>query len=372
MYGASAAFFAAVTHSHGVTARVEVLSGTRVLADLLVTDGSVKMDESADTRRSVSCTLGDATGTLTPSGLSDVLSPAGNELRVWRGITVPGLTEEVPLGVFGIADVDITADIVGGVQIGLTGFDRAKRVSEARFDTTYVIAAGTNYSTAIQALIRSRLPMTVTFLFEDTVATTPALVFNVGDDPWKAAQDMARSIGCEVFFDGLGRCVMRSVPDPDTAPVVWTYAEGPQAIILSGRKKLTREGTYNGVIASGESSAITNQSSAPVTATVWDDNPFSPTYYLGSFGKKPRLYSSPFITSPVQALSAARAILRSSLGLAEDVAFTSVVNPAHEPGDVVSISLAKAKVNARYVLSSFSVPLTHSSSLQASTRRRTT
>lgn len=372
MYPASPAFFAALTKSHVVTSRVEVLDRGVVVANLLVTDGSAKMDESAACRRSLSCTLADATGTLTPATLNDLLAPAGNELRVWRGIAGLSVTEEVPLGVFGIADVDVDAEIVGGVRISISAHDRAKKVSEASLDTTYVVAGGTNYSTAIQALLRSRMS-DATFLFEDTSIVTPAsgLVFNVGDDPWKAASGMAQAIGCELFFDALGRCVMRTVPDPDTAPVVWTYAEGEGAMILGAKKKLSREHTFNGVIATGEGSGITNQAAAPVSATVWDDNVFSPTYYLGKFGKKPRRYSSPYITTPAQALSAARAILRQSLGLAEDVSFTAVVNAAHEPGDVVSIVVSKARVNSRYVMSSFAVPLTHSSAMSATTRKRT-
>ena len=371
MYPVSTAFLDALRKSHKVTSRVEVLNQGNVEATLAVTAGSAKMDENADVRRSLSCSLGDPTGSLTPTTMADLLSPAGNELRVWRGITTPYVTAEVPLGVFGISDVDITSQIVGGVEIELAGFDRAKRVQEARFETTYVVPPGSNMGDAIQNLIRGRIGP-VEFLFESTsVVTRAALVFNVGDDPWKAAQDMARSIGCEVFFDQLGRCVMRTVPDPDTAPIATEYAEGQNAILLGASRKLAREYTYNGVIASGESSAITNQSAAPVSATVWDDNPHSPTYYKGKFGMKPRLYVSPFITTPEQALSAARAILRQSLGLSEDVSFTAVVNPAHEPGDVVSIYVNRAKINARYVLSSFSVPLTHASSLSASTRRRT-
>jgi hypothetical protein len=370
VYPASAAFFAALSGSHTATSRVEVLDRGLVRAELLVTDGSARMDEGAAVRRSLTCTLGDATGTLTPATLSDLLAPAGNELRVWRGVSAPSVTEEVPLGVFGIADVDITSEIVGGVRIDLTAFDRAKKIQEARLDATYVVAAGTNYSAAIQALLRSRMS-DITFLFEDSSAVTPGLVFNVGDDPWKHATDMARSIGCELFFDPVGRCVMRTVPDPDVAAVTWSYVEGEGAMILGASKKLTREYTYNGVIASGEGSAITNQQVAPVSATAWDDNPHSPTYYLGKFGKKPRLYASPFVTTQAQALSAARAILRQSMGLAEDVSFSAVVNPAHEPGDVVSILVSKSKINARYVLSSFSVPLTHAGTLSATTRRRT-
>lgn len=379
MWPTSAQYKERIKQSHGVSSRVEVLDQGVVVANLIVERGQVQMDAGADIQRQVTCTVMDPSGLWTPSDLTDLLAPNGNELRVWRGIYMPGipfqpdsLIEEIPQGDFGIYDVDATSNITGGSKLVVVAYDRGKRIQEAKFDAPYVIAAGTNYGTAIQNLIRDRLSgTTLSFRFEGTNATTPLLVFKVGDDPWKAVRDMAYSIGMEVFFDGLGVVVMRTVPNPDTSPVVWTYAEGSEAMILTASRKMTREFTYNGVIASGESTAILDQATAPVTWTAWDTNPESPTYYLGKFGKKPREYVSSFIVTPAQARSAAEAMLNLSKGVAENVRFSAIVNPAHEPGDVIEITVAGAKIAARYVLDSFSVPLTQHEHMMATTRRRT-
>lgn len=381
MYAADPAMLAALRGSHRMTSRVEVLDGGRPVAELAVTKGAVTCRSSAGRRRTLSCGLGDPTGDLTPAGMEDMLAPNGNELRAWRGVSVPvfsggaltRVTYEVPVGVFGIFDVDVTSDYSGGTQVDLTAYDRSQRVAEDQFWEPYVVAAGTNYTDAIQALV-ARTLRSVAFKFTGVSYVAPQLVFDVGSDPWAEAEKMASSVGCELFFDADGACVLRDVPDPDEDPVAWAYEEGDGVVapnpIFGASKKLSRAHTYNGVLATGESSAILDQAAAPVAAVAWDDNPNSPTYYLGKFGRRLRRYSSPFIITPDQAASAARAILRSSLGVSEDVTFDGVVNAAHEPGDVVSIYVAKSKIDARYVLDEFNVPLTEGESMKCGTRRR--
>ncbi len=358
MYPVSDAFLDAIRGSHKVTARAELLADGSFVQDLDVVGGSVKVDENAAQLRSLTCTMADPTGTLTPASLTDPLAPAGNELRIWRGVETPTLTEEVPLGVFGIADVDVGSSSTGGATLSITGFDRSKKVEEARFSEPYYVIPLSTYDTLILFIIATQAPGVFQGISPNMVSIptlTSAGVYNTGDDPWKAAREVAKSAGCDLYFDAEGRMILRNTPDPDQAAVVYGYAEGA-----------------NGVTAVGESSAITDQQAEPVAATVWDDNPASPTYYLSKFGKKPRFYSSPFIKTAAQAQAAAAAILHTCKGMAEDVTFTTVVNPAHEVGDVVTVEMAAAKIDARYVLSSFTVPLTYAGAMSVSTRRRTT
>src|SRR4051812_35315225 len=103
MYNVSAAFLAALRQSHTISTRADVLSGGVVVATLDITDGSVEVDGNNTVRRHCSVTLVDPTGTMTPSEAGDLLSPFGNEIALYRGIG----DELVPLGVFGIATVDI-------------------------------------------------------------------------------------------------------------------------------------------------------------------------------------------------------------------------------------------------------------------------
>lgn len=375
MYPASAAFFEALAHSHKVTSRAEVLDTGQFAMDLEILGGAVTVDGNAAQQRTLRCNVVDPTGDLTPASLRDMLAPAGNELRIWRGISTPALTEEVPLGVFGISDVHVQANTTGGTSLAITGSDRSKLVEESLFTEPYYQREGDPYSFAIVYIVGLQAGGTFigfdTSLIQSVDTETSVMVHSIGDDPWKVVADMAKSVGCDLYFDQLGRLNLHTTPEPDDAPVAMAYEEGPTARILGVSKKLTRQFTYNGVVAVGESSAITDQAAEPVAAVAWDDNPASPTYYLGKFGKKPRIYASPFIKTRAQAQTAAAAILRTAKGMAEDVAFTGLVNPAHEVGDVVTIKQAKSKVDGRYVLSSFTIPLTYAEAMSATTRRRT-
>ncbi|WP_208630705.1 hypothetical protein, partial [Amycolatopsis kentuckyensis] len=86
----------------------------------------------------------------------------------------------------------------------------------------------------------------------------------------------------------------------------------------------------------------------------WDDDPGSLTYAapdpvgdplapqrLGLPGVRVRTgrYTSPLIASMGQATDVARARLADSLGVQSSLSFTSVCNPAMEPGDVVEVEV---------------------------------
>lgn len=365
MYAISDAFRTALTRSHAVVTRAEVLDGGTVVQTLAITGGSVTVDKTAAVRRSCSVELVDPTGALVPADAADLLHPSsGNELRLWRGITLPTGDELVPLGVFRLMKPAIS-DTGDALTMRIDGMDRTRRVQRARFTDVYVIASGTNYATAIQTLLASRVP-SLTFSFATTTRTTPQLVFEAGSDPWEAATSMATAIGYELFFDPAGTCVLRAEPDPSTDPVVWTYQEGADATVLSLDKDLDDEHTYNHVIVTGESSG----NAAPVRAEARDDNASSPTYYLGDYGDVPYFYTSPLITTVAQAQDAADALLRRVLGVAEEVSFSAVVNPAHDAGDVMRITRARMRVDANYLLERVEVPLAATDAMSTTTRKR--
>lgn len=361
----SAAFDVEVARSHRLATLVEVLSsGSLTYSGLAITSGSVDVDGTASTRRTSKVTVSDPT--LVPADGYDLLAPYGNEIRLWRGVEyADGSTELLPLITAGIYE----ADTQGGDTLvtALDLYDRSRRISENRWTSPYVIAKGTNYADAIRDLVADRAPST-TFSFAVTTELTPLIV--LGDetdgDPWEDAVKMATAIGMELYFDPYGTCVLEETPDPDTSVADATYAEGAGATILDVGKKLTREGMYNGVVATGESTS----NPSPYRYEVWDDNPASPTYYLGAFGRKPRFYSSPLIHSDAQAEAAARSILTKSLGASEVVDFGAIVQPAHEAYDVVEIAVANAAINDRYLIESFTIPLDAESPMTATTRAR--
>lgn len=374
MYPISDAFRAALLDGHQIATQVVAytsdvgIAGLRPRRVLSVLDGTVDVDATAAIRRRAQVTLvqadeeterlfGDATR---------LISPYGNEIWLYRGIVLSGVAELVPLGLFALSDVaaDETRD---GITIQADGYDRARRVARAKLTAPHTIAAGTNVATAIRSLIEAGVSG-LAYSFATTAHTTPALTFDEGEDRWAVAQKLAASIGHELFFDANGVCILRSVPDPETDPVVWTFEEGEQATILAAGRRQSNEGAPNHWIVTGESSSA----ATPVRGEAKDTNPDSPTYYLGRYGDVVETYRTELATTTQQAQDIAAALLRSSLGLPEQVAFTTIVNPALDVGDVIQLTRSRLGIAARYVMQTLSIPLAASGVMGATVRSRRT
>jgi hypothetical protein len=346
MYPRSAAFDTAIRDGQVTRTRIDVLENLAVIGSFTLKEisGTVSADRSAASRRRLSLRAVDSTGSL-----QTALSIYGREVKPYRGLDLSGGPEYLPLGVFGIEEetVDFTGDLVE-----VSAFDRSHTIAARLFVEPYVIAAGTNYGIAIQTLIASRM-VGLTYSFVTTTRKTGPLVYDTGSDPWRAAMDLAASIGMELFFDADGVCVLRAEPDPSAAPVDWTYEEGAAAIVTDASKRASAANAYNGVIVVGESSSL----GMPVRAEAWDDDPASPTYRLGPFGQRPYLARElvALIRSPTQAGIAAAAKLRSLLGTTESVPFSAIPHPAHELGDILAFSAGVISVTQALV--SFQMPL---------------
>jgi hypothetical protein len=363
MRSVSAAFETAVVTSHVLATRATVIDGDGVETVVPIVEGSVTLDQRAAVRGRCDLTLvDDGTLGLVPEAPTDLLAPYGNEIRVERGVTYPdGTSELVSLGVFRIDDAEVE-ETPGSLQIRVAGRDRAARFEDARFETPYQIAAGTNYTGAILELLADAWPAIPTS-FASTSLTTPALIAQEGDDRWAFAQDMARSMGMALYFDGDGTCVLS--PDLLSGPVA-TLAEGDGGVLLQAGRQWTRQGTFNRVIATGENTGET----APSRGVATDDSPLSPTYYFGPFGKVPRFYVSPFITTDAQAESAAQSILDRELGTLEQVSFGAFVLPHLEPGDTARITRAATGIDEDHVIDQVTIPLSAAASMTGSTRAR--
>lgn len=327
---------------------------TTVLLDgdeLPIGDGSVNLDGTSTTRGSVSLSLApDAAdlADLVPVDYDSALAPVGPELQVLRGFTFPDeTTETVPLGVFRVDETTTTDD--GSLGITVTGLDRSAILIEAVFEDAGQIASGTNCGTAIQALVSAAYP-DVTYDFDSTSVTLPALAYQAGDDRWDFCQGIAEAAGCSLYFDARGYLVLRYKPILDVPDL--TIAEGTGGTLLGASKRWGRENACNRVVVTGENSGNT-----PVVGIALDDNPASPTYYYGDFGKVTFSYSSEYVTSTAQANQVAENILAQKLGTGQQISFDAMVNPALEPLDVVLLQRERLGVNEMHILDSLQIPL---------------
>jgi hypothetical protein len=363
MRAVTPAFTAAITGSYTLATEAVIIDTNGDETTVPIVDGTVTLDQTAAVRGRCDVALtDDGTLDLVPDSASSLLAPYGNEIRLGRGITYPdGTTELVGLGVFRIQDAQID-DTPDGLQIRISGLDRAQRVIDARFEEPYNVTAGTNYATAILDVIQAAWP-DVPYELTATALTAPALIAQEGDDRWKFAQDMATAIAMRLYFDGDG--VLRLVPSVLALPVT-TLAEGDGGVLVQAGRRWTREGTYNRVIATGENTGET----APARGVATDENPLSPTYYYGPFGRVPRFYASPFITTDAQAAGAAQKILDDELGTSEQVSFGALVLPHLEPGDTVIITRNLAGIDEDHVIDALTLPLAAQGAMTGQTRAR--
>lgn len=352
-----------------IVIHAEVLSRGVVISSLdeVLVSGSIEMNYRSRIQRTCDIRLVDETGDLIPDDWNDLLYPVGNELKLYRGLEFPDGTQElIPLGVFRVSRPRF-ADEGSRLQISVVGYDRGKPLERARFTDPYIIVAGTNYTTAIQNLIINRLPgYSLDFSqFQSTTRTTPRLVFEEQGDPLQAVSKMAESIGMDFFFDGDGRPILRPVPDVSTTLPSETYAEDEDDVVIQAERELNEEQTYNHVIATGESTS----NASPVRAEAFDNDSESPTYWE-RYGDVPTWLVSSYITTEAQAADAAVAHLRRVTGIIENVSFGMIVNPAHEPGDVVLLRRPRLKIDEIHVLDSLTVPLGYDAAMSVGTRRR--
>lgn len=355
-----------VSESHRVVSRLTLLdNGEETDFTTSTVDGVVNLDQGAAIRgRCDVVFVDDGDLGIVPTDATDVLAPYGNEIRIERGLRYPdGEEEYVSLGIFRI-DESTAEDSGDGATVRVSGLDRFSRIIDGRFEEAYAVASGTLHTTAILGAVQAIWP-DVPYHFASSSLTTGALMAAAGEDRGAFIQTDATSMGMELYFDGDGVLILRPVPTAIESQRVAEIVDGENGVLTSASRRWTRQGTYNRVVALGET---TEEGVAPVKGVATDDNPLSPTYYYGPFGRVPAFYVSEFITTTAQAQDAAAGQLAKQLGTARQTSFGSIVNPALEPGDVVRIRDEALDLDEDHVIDSLTIPLSEDQLATGSTR----
>lgn len=357
----SATFDAAVANSYTIAPQATLVTVAGEEFDLPIEAGSVNLDAAAASRAALSLTVPVEEGSpLIPAAEGDPLAPYGNEIAAVYGIVTPdGISEQVQLGVFRIDEVALD-DSGDELRVEVSGLDRSAIVIDAVFEEAGTVAAGTNALQMAALVVASAYPE-ASFDFVSSSVTLPLLSYEKGDDRWDFASGCAEAAGCVLYFDANGVCVARPFPETDAADLV--IAEGEGGILLAANKQWGRENACNRVVTSGE-----NPSGDPVFGEAIDDDPASPTFYDGPFGKVTFTYDSEYITTDEQAQQVAETILAQRRGTGYVVGFEALVNPALEPYDVIQVRRERIGVDELHVLDSLQIPLDGEGSMSGTTR----
>lgn len=346
MYPVSDRFLARLAESHTPVTRVQLFLTNGAVVDLEHTGGLVSVDRKNAIRRTCSVTIADPS--LIPRTPSDQLATYGARLRVARGVEFGDGTQElVPLGLFRLDSVD--GDVNDG-PVTLQGKGLEAVVADDKFTEPYT-ASGTVVG-AVAALIQRSMPTAdVVSLIADTPIGSRA--FEVEADPWAGAQEIAAAAGAEVYCNADGVFVIATLPDLATAVPVWAVEATEGGVYISGSRGMSSDAVYNGVLARGENTA---ENAPPVSYLAYDNDPNSPTYWNGPFGRRPKFHSSSTLTSSLACTQAANLLLAQAKAPNATGDISSLPNPALEPGDVLRVMHEDGSRELHQV-ASFSVPL---------------
>lgn len=359
-----------LTASHQLATRVEVLhDGAAVQALDVVTDGTVTLDSGARRRgRLTGLTLADPDRSLAPDGiLAELLAYPGAEIQPWRGVAYPDTAPElVPLGVFRIDEVDVD-DTPAGQTITITGPDRTAAAEDDRLEDTTTVAAGTNLADLIRAILAPVVPSARFWLPATTAVTTEPAVWEAGTTRWAWAEAVADALGWLLWFDGIGDVRGGPTPEPFTELAgASLVAAGAGSTVIRRIGSVARADLYNAVIATGEPVGT----AAPVRGVAYDLDPTSPTRWGGPFGRRPRFYSSPLITTQAQATATAASILERTRKLSRRWRLTTVPHPHLEPGDTLAVTGRDGSTVA-HLIDAITVPLAADGRQSITTRSAT-
>lgn len=352
----------AVTRSHTVATRVEVLDGPNLVATLYPVAGSVTVDAARAIRRTCSLTFADYDGTLTPTHPGALLAPGAYELRISRGIVTDEGDLLHPLGVFTVSGVDVDAD-GDGVTITVTGEDRARILRERPWTRPRVLATATNIGTVLAGLVNdaAMLPDVPTNI-DTTTAVTPnthAITIGAGltADPWSDLEVIALAAGFEVWFDNQGTFragAHPSVVELTESDAVRVFEAGTGSTLLGVSRSLTAQGITNGVRVTAEGSGIPLDGGSVPSGEALDSNAASPTY-VGQLGTRLEAISTPMVGTSAAAQDMAERLLPRYVGW--PVTVTIVPDPTLDARDVVWVRDPRVGVDGPVVVDAVDIPL---------------
>lgn len=290
-------------------------------------------------------------------------NPYGQEIYVERGVRYgAGTPEYVGLGYFRIDTVEQQRAPKGTLRI--TGSDRMANVVDGRPIQPVQFSAGASIGSVLDLVVGQVVPGLVSVYDFDAYSELLRANYVMTDDRIKFVQELLDAYGKIGYFDYAGRLQVRDVPDPTNTPV-WDIDSGRSGVLVSLGRSVSRAGVYNGVVATGEPVGELE----PVRGYAFDLDPASPTYWEGPFGKVPRFFSSPFLTTNGQCGNTARALLLQSTGLPYEVVLESVPNPALEGWDVVRVKYGPHNVET-HILSRIKYDLSAQGTMQIETRKQ--
>jgi hypothetical protein len=368
--GLDAQYRDALTRPHTVYNRVDVLDrqGNVLLSDLPFIDGSVRATLNSRVARVLSLSVDRSWFPLQTSGSVDtggLLTPFGNRLRAYRGITYgDGSVVSFPAFYGRIEQVQMARN----GTVSLSAVDLAADVVDAQFENPQSSIPTNSISTEFRRLVTDALSDAVFGTSDLTGVLIPPLAWQ--SDRAQALDDMSATVAMLWYPLADGSFVQRFVPWTNAGQVAQvTLSDGTGAApgvfnsVADWTITVSRTGVYNSVVFTSER----QDGTAPVYAVVRDVTDGSPTNYLGNFGRKPLLIQNQAALTQSQCLAAAQSALRAATAITQTWDPVSIVPDASlELGDLLAMNAEGAA--STQVVAGFTLPLRETGDMSLSLR----
>jgi len=358
----AADFDTLVRGSHAARFRATLVEGFQTGSDpsglaMRVVTGGVEYDASAEIRSTGDVTVAEAW----PNARDLRFAPYGSEVFLARGVErgAAGVLW-APLGYYRISKTAQSDAARGPIALDLD--DRMATIIDSRFMSPRQWLAGTLVGDIINEVVLEVYPDAVIMWDDDSDLSELGRSLIAEESRLEVIKTLAEGLGKIFYWDEIGRLVFKDIPSE--TDIIWTVNAGPNGVMVSTDRSLSRDGVYNALVVTGEGADDLN----PVRAVAINAQESSPTFFGGPFGRVPRFYSSSFITTQEQAAGAAVNLLRQSLGAPYDVGLSAVPNPAVRPYDVLRI-VYNDGTREVHIVDRVSIPLDVDSPITVATRQ---
>ncbi|OPH47628.1 hypothetical protein BC351_10590 [Paenibacillus ferrarius] len=287
-------------------------------------------------------------------------------VKVFTGFKVKsGIVEYIPQGVFILTEPEDSHTTEGKITT-LNGQDKMFLCTDRRgkFRTETKIDVGANIGSVIK-LLAQKVGETL-FNFDSVAETVPyTLTYQTSDNIYKAISELAALCKSEIYYDVNGYLRLRKIDLNEFTqyPPVWSYsyADPSERFYAGNVRKLDESNLANRIIVLGGSSQ-TAECSFEIVVTesnpIWAGHPYS----IEKIGEVTYEHNS---GNPDSLLSTtddckyrAKYELMNRLGYTEVVSLQISPNFLHEANDVIYLEDSENSVTGKYLLRSFSLPLT--------------
>lgn len=325
MIETSQLFRESLRYSRTVFTEIDIVYDGVVLEnDVPISGATVSTDRGSNTRYAATVDLAQYPWQSLP------ITSEGTRLRIRHGVESIGTKESVQLGEYQVFDHKRTNR--GAISVTLRGLENY--LIESEFIVPRTPPYGASTIDTIAVLIWEVLPdaeVVALCSYDRKVTATGTW----DRERWKSITKLGDSIAAEVWAGHDGRFYITDAPDLSALVPVFELTGGPTGVLLEEARANTRDGVYNAVSVSGQSSDSTVP---PVWAWARDNDPLSRTYFYGPNGQQVRFYSSQFFNSDAQCQDYADRLLAESLAPNNTLSLVAGPLPMLEAGDAVRLT----------------------------------